>query len=75
MPFAMSHKMLALQNSMETLRIYIIFTVMGQGKIGQGKNGLTSESLCAIWYHLCNFKNVKNTHGGVILSVQLLAEF
>ena len=21
--------------------------------------------LCAIWYHLCNFKNVKNTHGGV----------
>ena len=21
--------------------------------------------LCAIWYHLYNFKNVKNTHGGV----------
>ena len=20
--------------------------------------------LCAIWYHLYNFKNVKNTHGG-----------
>ena len=20
---------------------------------------------CAIWYHLYNFKNVKNTHGGV----------
>ena len=22
---------------------------------------------CAIWYHLHNFKNVKNTHGGVLL--------
>ena len=21
--------------------------------------------LCAIWYHLHNVKNVKNTHGGV----------
>ena len=20
---------------------------------------------CTIWYHLCNFKNVKNSHGGV----------
>ena len=26
---------------------------------------------CAIWYHLCNLKNVKNTHGGV-LKVALL---
>ena len=24
---------------------------------------------CAIWYHLYNFKNVKNTHGGVLLKV------
>ena len=23
--------------------------------------------LCAIWYHLNNFKNVKNTYGGVLL--------
>ena len=23
--------------------------------------------LCAIWYYLYNFKNVKNTHGGVLL--------
>ena len=22
---------------------------------------------CAIWYHLHNLKNVKNTHGGVLL--------
>ena len=24
---------------------------------------------CAIWYHLHNLKNVKNTHGGVLLSI------
>ena len=29
--------------------------------------------LCAIWYHLHNLKNVKNTHGGVLLLVQLQA--
>ena len=27
--------------------------------------------LCAIWYHLHNFKYVKNTHGGVLLLVKL----
>ena len=26
---------------------------------------------CAIWYHLYNLKNVKNTHGGVLLFVKL----
>ena len=26
---------------------------------------------CAIWYHLYNSKNVKNTHGGVLLLVKL----
>ena len=27
---------------------------------------------CAIWYHLYNLKNVKNTHGGMLfLSLQL----
>ena len=26
--------------------------------------------LCAVWYHLYNLKNVKNTHGGVLLSVK-----
>ena len=29
---------------------------------------------CAIWYHLYNLKNVKNTHGGVIILVKLQAE-
>ena len=28
---------------------------------------------CAIWYHLCNSKNVKNTHGGVLILVKLQA--
>ena len=26
---------------------------------------------CAIWYHLHNLKNVKNTHEGVLLLVKL----
>ena len=29
--------------------------------------------LCAIWYHSYNLKNVKNTHGGVLLLVKLQA--
>ena len=29
---------------------------------------------CAIWYHLCNLKNVKNTHGGVLLLVKSQAK-
>ena len=27
------------------------------------------EMLCRIWYQLYNLKNVKNTHGGVLLLV------
>ena len=30
------------------------------------------EKFCAIWYHLINLKNVKNTQGGVLLLVTLL---
>ena len=29
------------------------------------------ETLWVIWYHLCNFKNVKSTHGGVLLLAKL----
>ena len=29
---------------------------------------------CAIWYYLCNLKNVKNTHGGVLILVKLQAQ-
>ena len=28
--------------------------------------------VCAIWYHMYNFKNVKNNHVGVLLLVKLL---
>ena len=28
---------------------------------------------CGIWYHLNNLKNVKNTHGGVLLLEKLQA--
>ena len=28
---------------------------------------------CAIWYHFYNLKNVKNTHGGVLILVKLQA--
>ena len=31
--------------------------------------------LCAIWYHLHDLKNVKNTHGGLSLLVKLKAYF
>ena len=29
---------------------------------------------CLIWYHLYNLKNVKNTHGGVLILVKLQLE-
>ena len=29
---------------------------------------------CATWYHLYNLKNVKNTHGGMLLLVKLQAK-
>ena len=29
--------------------------------------------LSAIWYHFCNLKNVKNSHGRVLLLVKLQA--
>ena len=29
---------------------------------------------CAIWYHFYNLKNMKNTHGGVLILVKLQAE-
>ena len=28
---------------------------------------------CTIWYHLYNFKNLKNNHGGVLILVKLQA--
>ena len=34
----------------------------------------TNVVCCAIWYHLYNLKNVKKTHGGVLILVELQAE-
>ena len=34
---------------------------------------ISYETLCAIWYHLYNLKNVKNTHGGALLLAKLQA--
>ena len=31
------------------------------------------QMFCAIWYHLYNLKNVKNTHGRISLLVKLQA--
>ena len=32
------------------------------------------EVRCAIWYHLYNLKNLKSTHGGVLILVKLQGE-
>ena len=34
-------------------------------------NKTPHEMLCAAWYYLYNFKNVKNTRGGVLLLIML----
>ena len=40
----------------------------------QLKQKWISVMRCAIWYHLYNLKNVKNTHGGVLILVKLQAQ-
>ena len=35
---------------------------------------LTYMMRCVTWYHLYNLKNVKNTHGGVLILVEFQAE-
>ena len=36
---------------------------------------IINETLCAIWYYLYNFKNVKDNHEAVLLLVKLQAGF
>ena len=38
------------------------------------KNLLCNVMCCTIWYHLYNLKNVKNTHGSVLLLAKLQAK-
>ena len=40
----------------------------------RGAQTHTYVMLCAIWYHLCNSKKMKNTRGRVLLLVELQAE-
>ena len=47
---------------------------MNENKVMKKKIGDTVVR-CAILYHLYNLKNVKNTHGGVLLLVKLQALF
>ena len=38
------------------------------------KSGGINVVRCAIWYHLYSLKNVKNTHGGMLILVTLQAK-
>ena len=51
-------------------RRHILFL---QKQVGSSNTGLY-VMFCAIWYHLYNLKNVKNTYGGVLLLVKLQAK-
>ena len=43
--------------------------------MSRGKSSLSLNVMrCAIYYHLHKLKNVKNTHGGVLLLVKLKAK-
>ena len=50
------------------LRLTTYFPNLGKRRVHASLN-----MFCAIQYQLYNFKNVKNTHGGVLLSVKLQA--
>ena len=63
------------RNGVKTVRFYInlyisIFTRVNYSHTPQIFLSKTLyDTLWAIWYHLYNFKNVKNTNGGVLLLV------
>ena len=47
-------------------RVFLVLTPLSSF-IVVPKKIIFDEMRCAIWYHLHNLKNVKNTHGGVLL--------
>ena len=53
---------------------YGIFCVFSRAANVNSLKPRQDGTLCTIWYHLRNFKNVKNTHGVVLLLVKLQAE-
>ena len=53
----------------------------GSSKLGALKDSIIPQGnwrtcvvRCVIWYHVYNLKNVKNTHGGVLILVKLQTE-
>ena len=58
------------------LEIPVTYTLNGHEKaVKRMKSKLYKDVMrCAIWYHLYNLKNVKNTHGGVLTLVKLQAK-
>ena len=71
--------MLSLKSLKSSYRLQYI---KNTSRLGNAKKNVTSLSFnlplldffiyvvhCAIWQHLYNFKNVKNTHGGVLILV------
>ena len=54
---------------------YNLIIVIFHSTIGLTSSTNTYVIFCAIWYHLYNLKNVKNTHGGVILLRSCFSRF
>ena len=50
---------------------YDLKDLMKQPACYKNPSNPTYVVCCAIWYHLYNLKNEKNTHGGVLLLVKL----
>ena len=45
--------------------------VIREDNVGRRPSKTIYVMRCAIWHHLYNLKNVKNTHGGVLILVKL----
>ena len=53
-----------------------LVNIMGHNKVlvlGYPRHYTTNVVCCVIWYHLYSLKNVKNTHGRVLILVKLQA--
>ena len=54
-----------LASTNQVLKVRLKFR--NQQLLPQIRNPITFQTLCVIWNHLCNLKNMKNTHGTVLL--------
>ena len=62
-----------LKLSMSCSQLNLRWFVSAQGRFHLTNFNRVYVMRCAIWYHLYNLKNVKNTHGGVLLFVKMQA--